>query len=632
MGRDNRRRIQSKRRFRQIDENEIVDDLAHAAQFAVFSASAVATTTPAESGDPVKEEDDNEIEVGDDDGNDDDSDISIADASPNNDDDQDDDEGDVSESDDNESDDDLAEALMRMERASAEDEAKIATSSNPPKTENEVDGYNVPIQELESQLQIQLTVEGKIGTTTTSNNDMNISMNEVSLAGRIKNYMILGRTVVVESFMNSPSPQNFTGPLDEGSLLVVKIPDITNDLSKANWIPLGRVFEIFGPVSQPLYTIRLPSPPSKEKEITSTDKSVKRNLKKRGGRVHAEEDKAKNGVDKNENKTITVGNTGSNKASAVDNGDGSIISNKKGSDSEEKGPVVQSPPIQSQTAIKGTSEPENIDASSNTESLPSAANIVEKPLPTKEIENAESVAMDETTNNDETEPPVNDPWAMDGEYATFLSQNKDIEVYYIQDEAKMIDTGIVLRDSGKGCDASNIYDEEILDSSEAYYSDDEKEREAKSKKKGRKKKQQGNNGGNRYQSNQARSRNFNQQKIQLNSSSNFQNTPAAGQYHFRPPPPPPPPLGYGYSQHAGSLPSGFHRPTQLGGFPQTSTLHQYPAQSAFHGQASVPPPYSMPNQQYPYQRAPPPPPQSTSSIPPPPPPPRNPNEPPAYQY
>ena len=461
----------------------------------------------------------------------------------------------------------------------AEEEAKSAKTSNPPKTENEVDGYKVPIQELESQLQIKLTVEGETETTMATKNGMGISMNEVSLAGKIKNYMILDRTVVVESITNSP-----VGPLDEGSLLIVKKSDSDcKDGSTTSWIPLGRIFEVFGPVSQPLYTIRLPSPPIKKKERQNDKTSAKGNAKVDEGKIC---------------ETPTVDNAESNETAAA----------------------KTSTELSSSEATEVANGSEKETMSSDTVQSPF---VEEKSTPMEE-EGLKSVSKDGTTNDDESEASVIDPWAVDGEYAKFISRNKAIQVYYIQDEAKLIDTGLVLRTSGKGCDASNIYDEEIVDSSESYYSDDEKEREAKNKRKGatRKKKQQGNS--NRYQSNQPRPRNF------------YQHNVATGQHQFRQnamkPPPPPPPQSYAYGQHTGTLPSGFHRTTQQGGFQQNSSLYQYPVQSAFHGQSSVPPPPPPPppmhhHQQQPYQRVAP-----SSQTHPPPPPPRNPNEPPAYQY
>ena len=560
MARDHRKARRGKRGFRQVEhreeDEETVDDLAHAAQFALFPAPAVAEPPVDSNG---KEDDDNEIEVSeDDDDGDGDSDVSIANVADQNDD-QDSDSSSSSSDDE-----DLAEALERMERASAEEEAKSASTSNPPKTENEVDGYKVPIQELESQLQVKLTVEG--GTDKSKD----ISTNEVSLAGKLKNYMMLDRTVVVESLSNAPSSQNAIGPLDEGSLLVVKKPEEDDNETKASWIPLGRIFEVFGPVSQPLYTIRLPAPPKEPKKAQKSSKTIP---KKSETEIDANQDKAKEDMDQNDK------------------------------DSSSETP----PPTQPQTASNPTDKAENADTSS--------PNTVRESTPTEENKNSDSMTTDDTSNDVETEVPLPDPWAKDGEYAKFLSQNKDIDVFYIQDEAKMIDTGLVLRTSGKGCDASNIYDEEILDASEAYYSDDEKEREAKNKKKNRKKRQQGNN---QNRGNPHRPQNF-------HPPQQFQHS---NQFRPPPPPPPPPPQNYGYNP-ARSLPSGFHAPAQQGGFAQPSTLYQYPAQSAFHGRSPMPPPPPPPphNQQYPYQRAAP-----ASSMPPPPPPPRNPNEPPAYQY
>merc|ERR1712238_245059 len=128
----------------------------------------------------------------------------------------------------------------------------------------------------------------------------------------------------------------------------------------------------------------------------------------------------------------------------------------------------------------------------------SSSNMVEKFSPINQGENQTSEADDTTSDPTLCEKDVSvvhdDPWAINGKYAMFLSQNQNIEVYYIQDEAKLIDTSFIMRSSGKGCDASNVYDEEVLNSNDLYYSDDEKERDAKNKKKGggTKKKQQRN--------------------------------------------------------------------------------------------------------------------------------------------
>ena len=67
------------------------------------------------------------------------------------------------------------------------------------------------------------------------------------LAGRLKFHLVSECTIVVESVLQMP-------PLDEGTLLVIQIPNII--------IPLRKIFEVFGPVARPLYTLRIPPPPS----------------------------------------------------------------------------------------------------------------------------------------------------------------------------------------------------------------------------------------------------------------------------------------------------------------------------------------------------------------------------------
>jgi rRNA processing protein Gar1 len=52
-------------------------------------------------------------------------------------------------------------------------------------------------------------------------------------------------------------------------------------------------------------------------------------------------------------------------------------------------------------------------------------------------------------------------------------------VFYIQPYAKMVNTYDIIRASGKGCDASNLHDEEVMHAHELYFSDDEQERMVK---------------------------------------------------------------------------------------------------------------------------------------------------------
>ena len=648
MGGDHRRRSQTKRRFRQVhsreeDELETVDDLAHAAQFAIFPVAPVAI---AENGNPMKADDDNEIEVADDESN---SDSCVADVMPNEPETDDDAKynDDNSESGDGESDDDLTEALQRMEQTTAEEEAnQTGTASNPPKTENEVDGYKASIQELESQLQIQLTVKGATNTAGT-HNYMDVSINDVSPAGKLKNHMVLDRTVVVESILSSPaSYQGTSGPLDEGSLLIIKKSDnIDNEknTSKAIWIPLGRIFEVFGPVSQPLYTIRLPSPLRDEKKKPLAKSNLKtKHIAKQYERNGVEAEEAEANVCSQEEETQRQdeeSKKGSFSLNELSKKRREVVSSSEQvHDADGKDGLIQSTSNNSQCQItkKETSDdPENDGLSSTILPTPSSDSR-DKPR------TVECEVKNENPANDGTENVIIDPWAIDGEYTVFLSQNKDIQVYYIQDEAKLIDTGLVLRTSGKGCDASNRYDEEILDSSEAYYSDDEKEREAKNKKKGGTRKKTLLRTNHPRQQPHQRFRGRQTQQHQLHAPTRFPNTMVTAQQGRPTLPPPPPPKYYGYGQHHGTLPQGFHRMTDQtksqAGFQQSSSLYQYPTESSFCRHASIPPPPPppppRPHQSHPYHGTTPPPYpfQGSSLMPPPPPPSKNPNEPPTYQY
>eukprot|EP00536_Pseudo-nitzschia_multiseries_P007879 jgi/Psemu1/287422/fgenesh1_pg.190_\ len=528
----------------------------------------------------------------------------------------------------------------------AEEENGV-TASNAPKTENEVDGYRVPIRELESQLQIRLTVDDGMTALATSNKNKDISANQLSLAGRVKNYMLMDRTVVVESISISSTSlrtQQAVGPLDEGSLLVIKKHSNTENgalsdgtgTDVTSLMPLGRIFEVFGPVSQPLYTIRLPSPPSASK---TNKKSPNHRPYKKNSNIQSSNDSEKaEAKEVDEKEVISTDNSNESNVKTIEKeenkGDGDassdVLSKPETSDETDEAIAMEeslsSPTKDDPVGKKSREQPENGDISQQqlSESVESS----------QDKEGSRSnVEKTAPSSSHDAKPEKNkvDLWATDGEYAKFLSQNKNIEVYYIQDEAKLIDTGFVMRTSGKGCDASNIYDEEIVNSSEAYYSDDEKEREAKNKKKGvgRKKKQQ---------------RNIDRhQQRHNNNSTTFQHN--ASPRYYGQPPPPPPPQNHRYGQGPASLPQGFHHTSQQhyqqGGVQQPYPTYQYPPQSMFHRQApGAPPPPPPPppppgnNQPYPYQgtRQPPRGPQTTSNMVPPPPPPRNCNEPPAYQY
>ena len=94
---------------------------------------------------------------------------------------------------------------------------------------------------------------------------------------------------------------------------------------------------------------------------------------------------------------------------------------------------------------------------------------------------------------------VVDPWSRGGLYTKALQQQSssggDIQVYYLANSqtkaTRFIDTHAIYQNSARGCDASNVYDEEVVHPSEMDFSDDEKERVAKGgNRKGRGRKQQ----------------------------------------------------------------------------------------------------------------------------------------------
>ena len=105
--------------------------------------------------------------------------------------------------------------------------------------------------------------------------------------------------------------------------------------------------------------------------------------------------------------------------------------------------------------------------------------------------------------------PAKDEWGRQGAYTEILARNPRVGVFYIEDDAKLIDTNAVIRSSGRGCDASNLFDEEVMDAKEMYFSDDEQEREYKNRgKKNKKKNKLGKkgNGDVRHDRNTARGR------------------------------------------------------------------------------------------------------------------------------
>jgi rRNA processing protein Gar1 len=425
----------NKRRSGWDDDDEVVDDLAHAATFAMMTMPTTTSTTetspleilpggaavntntntnekvvlPIDDSAMIEDaENDGDIELeessteGESESGDDDS-------NKKEEDDDDDDD------DDDQSDEDLAEALARMDpdetlEEEDDDEQPSNKMSRPPKTENELDSYRTPIQELEKHLQFQLSVTPEEAGTTTAagaNTSRSLTASNLQLAGRIKHFMAFDRTIVVESSASNPhgdatSFLHEKAPLDEGTLLVLRVPPeqdeskAGNSLDDEQLIPLGRIFEVFGPVSQPLYTIRLPSkiPVASKKEQSKPAKS----------------------------------------ASAAQEKGTSMV------DSTSVPPEAPSDKLDDKKS-DGNNDSEQVAAAEGEPIGDAATQVVAQEE--KQVTTSDTIASTPV----ERAPP--DPWAPTGKYAKLLQKNN--AVYYVRDEAKLIDTGFIMKMSRKGC-------------------------------------------------------------------------------------------------------------------------------------------------------------------------------------
>jgi rRNA processing protein Gar1 len=256
--------------------------------------------------------------------------------------------------------------------------------TNAPKTANEVDAYHVTVKQLEKVLGTSLS--------TKEWDEMHIKAKAAKLepAGHVHYHLVDDRTIVVQSSM--------TGGvlLEEGNILVVKTSSSTTASSlkeEKGWMPLGKIFEVFGPVSRPFYSVRLPDPPERK-----SPPQVVKNIP------------------------------------------------------DEKG---------TGTVLVAANSDQSACVSSDATKLASG-------------------------DDDEDDDVDDDPWNANGKYTLLFRSSPKTLIYYLMDEATLINTNAVYQASGRGCDASNMHDEEVLNPKDMYYSDDEQEREATGKQRGRK--------------------------------------------------------------------------------------------------------------------------------------------------
>ncbi len=352
-------RQQQKRKSEQPDSYcEVVDDLAFAASFAIVTIPDVPEPSNLVQ---VKREAD-EIPVGDgtsDESSDEEDEVKSR--------------KEIDEDSGDESDIDLSQQLAQMEN----DDAPKAKTSRivVPKTQNEIDLYNCPISDLDKKLDLDLGISDVLLFHSNDFGILNakVSAERIRLAGNIKFHLESERTIVVESNPTSgvaSSPHQFGGfsnplLLDEGSLLLLRLTQgeevssklIGDTIFEANEecvIPLGKILEVFGPVSKPLYTVRL---------TTFCEK------------------KATNDKDK------------------------------------EKG-------------VKS----ENNEGEVNDENQ-----------------------CDASKGGNESNPNIQDPWLKNGLLTEWIKSSPRLEVYYSEDQVKMIDTQSIVRNSRKACGKPAIF-------------------------------------------------------------------------------------------------------------------------------------------------------------------------------
>ena len=200
--------------------------------------------------------------------------------------------------------------------------------------------------------------------------------------------MVIDRTIVVESVAAGGS-----APLDEGSLLVIRVQNDDNDKETSRLMPMGKIFEVFGPVSRPLYTIRLPS--AKDKPAKKAEKMGTECVERDVDEISLHDDESEEQY--------------------------------KNDETEEHEKSKESEPIDGSASMDGESRVLNTTSS---------------------VRNAEVNEKNDSHEDDDTD---SDPWSIKGKYTELLQSTIGIPVYYIPDITKLLDTGAVIRNSGRGC-------------------------------------------------------------------------------------------------------------------------------------------------------------------------------------
>jgi hypothetical protein len=444
------------------------------------------------------------------------------------------------DSEDAESDVDLTEQLARMDEGDDEDAAPAATAANSkPMTANEIDAYQADLTELQDQFHWNVALETDVGAASASS--------QWTVAGSLQHHMVEERTVVVLSKAGGVL-------LQEGSLLVLNRNDLDGAIAMDNIpaiLPLGKILEVFGPVSQPLYSIRLALP-------TRLEKSQKG------------EHKVTEVVDQTGEKSLgEAANKEKIKSPDASSRGIEILSSTVPTATSGDKPVDE--PVSASDAVSGGDDPDAVPVS----------------VATKAFEPETSVQRKADTTTVASQPM--DPWSKNGAYTRLLIGCPKLPVYFLHDATgrttTVLDTAAVYRNSGRGCDASNIFDEEILDVQD--FSDDEQERMAKgqrNKKKGREVRGRDHR---ERDERQGEHRSQNQSRRYTPHQGFHANTAYAH-----------PPQGFHQGmQQRPSFPLGFHQSVsqQPPSYPSHPMTPPYYAQ---HGMIQPPPHYPQPGQGY----------------------------------
>eukprot|EP00804_Cyclotella_cryptica_P025961 CCRYP_002788-RA/>CCRYP_002788-RA protein AED:0.12 eAED:0.12 QI:0/0.33/0.25/1/1/1/4/705/655 len=346
------------------------------------------------------------------------------------------------ESDDDGSDIDLTEHLANMEdddddapKNSKGNQAKVVFSIyEGPKTEHEIDPYKCPTDELE-KLNVCVGIEmDNIGDPTILDD---ATRNRLRIAGTIRTYLVDQRTIVVDSLIPAALQSDFQNhhsmdaTLDEGSMLAILLGKGCGMLSASSWKNRGS----FWTGTETALCNSSPDPPKAERS---------------SGEL-ATEEKPKLGP--------------SDMTSNEDGAAARSLAKIEAIESTENVNDVER--MRSTISEEVENKDTEIDGSVSVEKNPEQVSAINGAI---HDTSEEKIAPEPSEEQD-------DPWCHKGKLSCILRNTPNAIVYSLVDHVKLIDKDLIIR--GKGCDASNMFDEEVGPSEQQDFSDDEEERQAK---------------------------------------------------------------------------------------------------------------------------------------------------------